>query len=122
VIASQQPAVLAQLGNPDRTEILLEEGARLVSLERDGAGHAPANVLERARDWPRVPQLALPVEHLAARLECRIGGTMVVARPAVELGPFHWLKLGIWNVQGVDGLPGCGHNRGREPHCACHKP
>src|SRR5262249_381596 len=78
--AGQEPAVFAKLGDPHRTEVILEEGARLVALERDGPWHASADVLERGCHRPRVAQLALPVEYLAAGLERRIGGAMIVAR------------------------------------------
>jgi hypothetical protein len=47
------------------------------------------------RDSARIAQLTLPVERLAAGLESREGGAMIVARPAVEVRPFDrssWLS------------------------------
>src|SRR6266581_2750026 len=87
VIAGDQPARFAKLGDPHGQEILLKEGARLVALERARARHSLADVFQSAGDRPRIAQLALPVEHLAARLESREGCAMIVARPASKRGP-----------------------------------
>src|SRR5262249_49979792 len=102
VIAGEQPTRFAKLGDPHRAEILLEESARLVALERR-ARHPFADVLESKRNSARIAQLTLPVERLAARLEGRESGAMIVAGPAVEVRPLERLKLAIRDFQRIDG-------------------
>src|SRR5262249_28011537 len=97
VVAGEQPARFAKLGDPHRPEIFLEKGARLVALERAGPRHPLADVLKGDGDRPGIAQLA-PVKHLAACLEGREGRAMIVARPAAERGPLDRLKLAVRDI------------------------
>jgi hypothetical protein len=128
VVASEQPARFAELGDPHRAKILLEESARLVALERPR--HPLADVLESAGERPGIAELALPVEHLAARLERRKGSTMIVAGPASKVGPLDWLKLAVRDLQRIDGGLAARlierhhvkHHGADEPHPGCCNP
>src|SRR5258705_9699385 len=130
VVAGEQPARFAKLGDPHRPEIFLEEGARLIALERPGPRHPLADILESASNRSRIAELVLPVEHLAAGLERRESRAVIVALPAVELGPLDRLKLAIRDLQGINGGLAAGlikrHHVKRhyadEPHRGCANP
>src|SRR5262249_47912552 len=123
IVAGEQSARFAKLGDPHWAEVFLEEGARLVTLERASARHSLADVFEGAGDRPRIAELTLPVEHLAARLEGRKGGAMIVTGPAVELGPLDRFKLAIRDLQRIDsGLAVRLRYRADEPYRGCGNP
>src|SRR4029077_1022873 len=92
--------------------------------------HPLADVLESAGERPGIAELALPVEHLAARLEGRKGGAMIVARPASEFGPLNRLKLAVRDLQRINGGLAARlierhhvkHHGADEPHRGCGNP
>src|SRR5262249_55125900 len=85
-------------------EIVLEECARLVALERASARKAPADLLERGCDRPAIMQLALTIERLTTGPEHRKRGVVIIRRPPIQVRPSHRLELRVRDAQRIDEL------------------
>ena len=95
IITGEEPRRFTSSGDPNGPEILFKEYARLTgagSLCSDGA---PANVQETVVDGPRVERSFDGEKRLATREKGREGHSVIIGRPAIEIGPFDRLELGV---------------------------
>src|SRR5580698_2726972 len=88
IIAGKKAAGVAKLVDADRAEIVFKEFSCTVFVERNGLARPFANVFQRGWDRCQFAAAALlDVERTATRQEGSEGRSMIVAVPAVEIGP-----------------------------------
>jgi len=95
IIAGEEAVAVAELADAQRPEIVLEELARAVLLERDGRERPPADVFEFLGDRRLAAGPPLAVQRPAAREKSRESGGVVIIRPTVELRPVDRLVLSV---------------------------
>src|SRR5262249_17813440 len=88
VITGQKALRFAEPRDLHRAKIILEEAARGLLVGRPRRGRAPADLTERAVDRPLVVGALGVAKGLAAHLESRERGKVIVGRPAVDSNPF----------------------------------
>src|SRR5262249_6906114 len=99
VIAGQKPLRFAEPRDLHRAKIILEEAARGLLVGGPRRSRAPADLPERAVDRPVVVRAFGVAKGLAARLESRERGKVIVGRPAVDINPFDRLELAVRELQ-----------------------
>jgi hypothetical protein len=101
IITGEEPRRFPSPGDPHGPEILFKEFARLGRTSNFCSRGPPASVQETVVDRPWVVRPLAGEKRLAARQKGREGRSVIVGRPAVEIGPFDRLELRIGDVQRI---------------------
>ena len=101
VITGEEASRFPQPGDPHWSEILFKEFACLSCANNLCSHRAPAGVQETLVDRSWVARPPAVEKRLAAREKGRESHSVVIGRPAVEIGPFNRLELRVGKFQRI---------------------